>query len=141
MSKSRMPDQTSDENLEHDFDKELASAGVSVDSDQKEAAVASPAPTRQETRAVPADKTLYANYCNVTATPEEVMLDFSHEPNLLPTLLAGRKVSPEIECRVVMSYQGAKRMALILSETLRQFEERFGAVELDPRKRLKQSAS
>ena len=36
-----------------------------------------------------------------------------------------------------MGYQAAKRTALVLLETVRRYEERFGDIELDPRKRLK----
>jgi hypothetical protein len=42
-----------------------------------------------------------------------------------------------IDHRIVMGYQAAKRTALVLLETIRRYEDRFGAIELDARKRLK----
>jgi len=76
----------------------------------------------------------YSNLCRVTGTPEEVMMDFALNPNAF-----GRVVdeSLKIDHRIVMSYEAAKRTALVLIETIRRHEERFGAVELDPRKRLR----
>jgi len=76
----------------------------------------------------------YSNLCRVTGTPEEVMMDFALNPNAF-----GRVVdeSVKIDHRIVMSYEAAKRTAFVLLETIRRHEERFGTVELDPRKRLR----
>ena len=76
----------------------------------------------------------YSNLCRVTGTPEEVMMDFALNPNAF-----GRVVdeSVKIDHRIVMSYEAAKRTAFVLLETIRRHEERFGPVELDPRKRLR----
>ena len=75
----------------------------------------------------------YSNLCRVTGTPEEVMMDFALNPNAF-----GKVVEEivKIDHRIVMSYEAAKRTAFVLLETIRRHEERFGAVELDPRKRL-----
>ena len=76
----------------------------------------------------------YSNLCRVTGTPEEVMMDFALNPNAF-----GRVMDEvvKIDHRIVMSYEAAKRTAFVLLETIRRHEERFGAVELDPRKRLR----
>ncbi|MGA3169875.1 MAG: DUF3467 domain-containing protein [Chthoniobacteraceae bacterium] len=76
----------------------------------------------------------YSNLCRVTGTPEEVMMDFALNPNAF-----GRVVDEtvKIDHRIVMSYEAAKRTAFVLLETIRRHEERFGPVELDPRKRLR----
>lgn len=76
----------------------------------------------------------YSNLCRVTGTPEEVMMDFALNPNAF-----GRVVDEvvKIDHRIVMSYEAAKRTAFVLLETIRRHEERFGSVELDPRKRLR----
>ncbi|HEX4085488.1 MAG TPA: DUF3467 domain-containing protein [Chthoniobacteraceae bacterium] len=76
----------------------------------------------------------YSNLCRVTGTPEEVMMDFALNPNAF-----GRIVDEvvKIDHRIVMSYEAAKRTAFVLLETIRRHEERFGEVELDPRKRLR----
>ncbi len=76
----------------------------------------------------------YSNLCRVTGTPEEVMMDFALNPNAFGRVVDERV---KIDHRIVMSYEAAKRTAFVLLETIRRHEERFGAVELDPRKRLK----
>ena len=44
----------------------------------------------------------------------------------------------EVSARVVMSVYAAKTLALRLSQTVQRYEQQFGTVELDIRKRLKQ---
>jgi hypothetical protein len=76
----------------------------------------------------------YSNFCRVTGTPEEIIMDFALNPNAF-----GKIIDEPLKTdhRIVMGYQAAKRTALVLLETVRRFEERFGEIELDPRKRLK----
>ncbi|MGD0651870.1 MAG: DUF3467 domain-containing protein [Verrucomicrobiia bacterium] len=76
----------------------------------------------------------YSNLCRVTGTPEEVIMDFALNPNAFgPAVDEPMK----IDHRIVMGYEAAKRTALVLLETVRRHEERFGEIELDPRRRLK----
>jgi len=76
----------------------------------------------------------YSNFCRITGTPEEIIMDFALNPNAFGKVI---DESVKIDHRIVMGYQAAKRTALVLLETVRRFEERFGEIELDPRKRLK----
>ena len=76
----------------------------------------------------------YANVCRATGTPEEVIMDFALNPNAFGMVV---DEPVKINHRIVMSYQAAKRTALVLLETVRRHEERFGEIELDPRKRLR----
>ena len=76
----------------------------------------------------------YSNLCRVTGTPEEVMMDFALNPNAFGRIM-DEKV--KIDHRIVMSYEAAKRTAYVLIETIKRHEERFGEIQLDPRKRLK----
>jgi hypothetical protein len=76
----------------------------------------------------------YSNLCRVTGTPEEVIMDFALNPNAFGSVV---DESMKIDHRIVMGYEAAKRTALVLLETMRRHEERFGEIELDPRKRLK----
>jgi hypothetical protein len=76
----------------------------------------------------------YSNFCRITGTPEEIIMDFALNPNAFGKVV---DESVKIDHRIVMGYQAAKRTALVLLETVRRFEERFGEIELDPRKRLK----
>lgn len=76
----------------------------------------------------------YSNLCRVTGTPEEVILDFALNPNAF----GGVVDEPlKVDHRIVMGYEATKRTALVLLETVRRHEERFGEIELDPRRRLK----
>ncbi len=76
----------------------------------------------------------YANLCRVTSTPEEVILDFALNPNAF-----GKVIDEPLKLshRIIMNYQAAKRVALILGETIRRHENAYGTIELDPRKRVK----
>jgi hypothetical protein len=77
----------------------------------------------------------YSNLCRVSGTPEEVIMEFALNPNPY-----GQSESEAIKVdhRIVMGYHAAKRTAMILAETLRRYEERFGVIELDVRKRMQQ---
>jgi hypothetical protein len=78
----------------------------------------------------------YSNFCRVTGTPEEVIMDFALNPNAFGQVM---DESLRVDHRIVMGYQAAKRTALVLLETVRRHEERFGEIELDPRKRMRDS--
>jgi hypothetical protein len=106
-----------------------------------------PATSAAETPAAPAQNELvidqsahasYANLCRVTGSPEEVILDFALNPNAFGHVL---DEVLKVDHRVVMGYEAAKRTALVLLETVRRHEERFGTIELDPRKRLKDQSN
>jgi hypothetical protein len=44
----------------------------------------------------------------------------------------------DLSTRVFMSAFAAKKLALALSQTVQRYEQQFGSIELDPRRRLKQ---
>ena len=78
-------------------------------------------------------RTVYANVCLVHGTPEEVVLNFgvafnpAHEGEM----------DMRLQSRVVLNYYTTKRLAVMLSRTLTQYEATYGALELDPRRRRK----
>src|SRR5213594_3508149 len=76
----------------------------------------------------------YANLCRVTSTPEEVIMDFAVNPNAFGKVL---DEPLKLNHRIILNYHAAKRVALILGETIRRHETTYGPIELDPRKRLK----
>ncbi len=76
----------------------------------------------------------YANLCRVTSTPEEVIMDFAVNPNAFGKVL---DEPLKLNHRIIMNYHAAKRVALILNETIRRHESTYGAIELDPRKRVR----
>ena len=73
----------------------------------------------------------YSNFCRVTATPEEVILDFG----LNPQPFASGRQDVTANQRIVMNFYTAKRLLTALSMTLQRHENTFGAVELDVRRR------
>jgi len=80
---------------------------------------------------------VYSNISRVLMGPhvEEVILELgtiNHDPSKTEGLLM------DISARVYMSVQGAKKLALTLSQVVQRYEQQFGPVELDVRKRFKQ---
>ena len=73
----------------------------------------------------------YSNFARVTATPEEVIVDFALNPN---PFQAGRQEVRVTE-RLIMNLYTAKRLASALGMTLQRHEATFGTIELDVRRR------
>ena len=78
---------------------------------------------------------LYTNFCRVTATPEEVILDFGLNSQPYAT---GRQEIKASE-RIVMSQYTSKRFLSALGMTIQRFEQTFGPIELDVRRRVSPS--
>jgi hypothetical protein len=78
----------------------------------------------------------YANFCRVTGTPEELIVDFglNSEPMGVP------KAPLKINQRIITNYFTAKRMLHALQLSVQRHEAAFGALEVDVRKRLTPSA-
>ena len=76
----------------------------------------------------------YSNFCRVTATPEEVILDFGLNPQPFAT---GRQ-DVKANQRLVMNFYTAKRLLTALGMTIQRHEGTFGAIELDVRRRAGQ---
>lgn len=95
------------------------------------------APGRQEQQAVQVDDVglaaMYMNFCRVTGTPEEIILDFglNAEP-------FGKSTSPvKLGQRMVCNFYTAKRLLMALTVAVRRHEETFGVLETDVNKRVK----
>ena len=74
----------------------------------------------------------YSNFCRVTGTPEELIIDFG-----LNTQPMGVPTEPiEISERIVMNYYTAKRMMGALQMSLQRHEAAFGVLETDVQKRV-----
>ncbi|MEI7834914.1 MAG: DUF3467 domain-containing protein [Planctomycetota bacterium] len=83
-------------------------------------------------------KTSYANAFRTNSTPDEVLLDFGFNLPMPPAAAdAQAEILFKLDCRVVMNYYSAKRLALTLTQMIRRHEEQFGELELDPAKRQK----
>ena len=92
---------------------------------------------RQEQQAVQVDDAglapMYTNFCRVTGTPEEIILDFglNAEP-------FGKSTSPvKLGQRMVCNFFTAKRLLMALTVAVRRHEETFGVLETDVNKRVK----
>jgi hypothetical protein len=75
-------------------------------------------------------QTTYANTIRTSTTQDEVVLDFginlpAQGPDNKPMLMFN------VGSRVVMNWQGAKRLAISLGQVVRQFEERNGEIPLN----------
>ncbi len=73
----------------------------------------------------------YSNFCRVTATPEEVIMDFG----LNPQPFAPGRQDVKANQRIVMNFYTAKRLLTALGMTIQRHEGTFGAIELDVRRR------
>ncbi len=75
----------------------------------------------------------YANFCRVSSTPEELILDLG----LNPTPYATGKVEVKVTQRIILNHYTAKRLWSALSMALQRHEQAFGVLETDVRKRVK----
>lgn len=74
-------------------------------------------------------RTTYANTIRTSTTPEEVVLDFGMN---LPTPSQDGKptIVFDVGSRVILNWRGAKRLAISLSQVIRQFEEANGEINI-----------
>ncbi len=79
-------------------------------------------------------RTSYANVCRIAQTPNEVIVDFGMNPNFFGQIL---DEPLKLDNRVILSHDAAKRLCIHLTATIQNFEARYGAIELDVTKRLK----
>ncbi|MGO9114667.1 MAG: DUF3467 domain-containing protein [Thermoguttaceae bacterium] len=75
----------------------------------------------------------YANFCRITGTPEEVILDYglNSQPFGTPTQPVA------VNQRIVLNFYTAKRVLHSLEMTIQRHEAAFGKLETDVRKRMK----
>ena len=78
----------------------------------------------------------YANFCRVTGTPEELILDFG----LNPQPFGVPKEPIPITHRLIVNFYTAKRMLQALQLTIQRQEATFGVLETDVQKRVMPSA-
>lgn len=72
-------------------------------------------------------RSTYANVCNVSSTREEVTLLFGTNQNWH----AGQKeLTVELSDRMTLNPYAAKRLAILLTNTMNEYEKVFGTLEL-----------
>jgi len=79
--------------------------------------------------------TIYTNFCRVSVTPEELVLDFGLNTQMQPNPTEIIKLTH----RVVMNFYTAKRLMNALLGVVSQFENTYGVVELDFNRRARQA--
>lgn len=74
----------------------------------------------------------YSSTSRLSGTAEEITIDFSQgiKPGPQPNTAV-----LQIDSKVILSPWAAKRLALALNQTIQRYEEAYGALEIDPRKR------
>lgn len=77
---------------------------------------------------------LYANFCRVTGTPEELIIDFglNQQPMGIP------KDPIKVKQRIIVNFFTAKRLLAALSMSVQRHESVFGVLETDIQKRVRQ---
>jgi len=76
-------------------------------------------------------KSSYANVCNVSSTREEVVLVFG----INQVWERGQnEVQVQLTDRIILSPFAAKRLAQLLNNVVREYESRFGTLNVDPRR-------
>lgn len=100
----------------------------------------SQAASEGEQMQVPVDEShiaaTYANFCRVTGTPEELIVDFGLNKQVSGT-------TPEtiqLNQRIIVNFFTAKRLAAALVMAVQRHEQAFGLLETDVQKRIVPSA-
>ncbi|MGL4460778.1 MAG: DUF3467 domain-containing protein [Planctomycetia bacterium] len=75
---------------------------------------------------------MYTNFCRVTGTPEEIVIDFG-----LNTEMASTSTQPiRMSQRMVCNFYTAKRLLYALQMAVQRHEKAFGNVETNIQKRV-----
>jgi hypothetical protein len=75
----------------------------------------------------------YANFCRVTGSPEELIIDFGLNPQPV-----GVPTNPiKVTQRIILNFFTAKRLLAALSMSVQRHESVFGVLETDINKRLR----
>jgi hypothetical protein len=77
--------------------------------------------------------TAYANFCRVTGTPEELVLDFGLNTSMTPV----QNEPVKLTHRLVVNYFTAKRLLGALHMAVQQHENVYGVLETDIQKRVR----
>ena len=75
---------------------------------------------------------LYANFCRVTGTPEELIIDFGL--NTQPVGVPDKPIA--VTQRIILNHYTAKRLLAALSMSVQRHEAAFGVLETDVRTRV-----
>lgn len=82
--------------------------------------------------------TYFSSTSRIWGTAEEIIIDFSQ--GVRPSGQKNISVL-KIDARIVMSPWAAKRLAIALGQTVQRYEQTYGILEIDPRKRMQAGAA
>tara|TARA_R110002095_G_scaffold188226_6_gene165722 strand:- start:9303 stop:9662 length:360 start_codon:yes stop_codon:yes gene_type:complete len=111
----------------------------SAEATTEAAAGQAPAPAQQQQQVKVNDDNIvasYANFCRVSSTPEELILDLG----LNPQPLDPSNTEITVGQRIILNHYTAKRLLSALSMALQRHEQAFGVLETDIRKRVVQKS-
>ena len=77
----------------------------------------------------------YANFCRVTGTPEELIIDFGLNPQ--PVGIPTQPIP--VTQRIITNFYTAKRMLHALQLTVQRHEATFGVLEVDVQRRVRRA--
>lgn len=109
---------------------------MAKEEEKKPDAPAAQPPQQQQQQQVQVDDSTavcsYANFCRVTGSPEELIIDFglNSQPMGVPTEPIG------IKQRIIVNFFTAKRLLAALHMSVQRHEQAFGILETDVQKRL-----
>lgn len=75
----------------------------------------------------------YANFCRVTGSPEELIVDFG----LNPQPVGVPKEAIKVNQRIILNFYTAKRLLAALQMSVARHESVFGVLETDINKRVR----
>jgi len=78
----------------------------------------------------------YANFCRVTGTPEELILDFGLNPQ--PFGVPAKPIP--VQWRILANFFTGKQLVLDLESAIKRYEAAHGELETDVRRRLRPEA-
>ncbi len=123
--------------MSKDNDAAVAEAPEEAVEEQQEQAQA---PAQQQQQQLQVDDShviaTYANFCRVTGSPEELIIDFGLNPQ--PMMGIPKNPIPVAQ-RVIVNFYTAKRLLAALNMSIQRHEQVFGVLETDVNKRLKKS--
>ncbi len=108
----------------------------SKDSDKANPAPAEQAQTQQPVQVQVNDDhavASYANFCRVTGSPEELIVDFG----LNPQPIGVPKDPIQVKQRIIVNFYTAKRLLAALQMSVARHEAVFGVLETDINKRVR----
>ncbi len=79
-------------------------------------------------------QTTYANVVNASSTREEVSIFFGTNKTWNPT--NSQEVNIELTDRMVLNPYAAKRLSVLLSNIITEYEKRFGELQMDTQQKL-----